>query len=688
MFYSEAILSRRGPLARVWLAAHMERKLSKTQTLQTDIQQAAGAIMGQEVEVMALRLSGQLLLGVVRIYSRKAKYLLDDCNEALLKIKMAFRPGLVDMTEDQLAVNRNAITLQGGNLDLDVLIPDINWDIDFEDRIAEPQGHHVARQADITLQTAEDFQLDLDDPGYGFDLGPSDGIGSQDFGELDLGLDFGDGPVSIRDSVSVVEGSVEVGRDAPTPRSARESLHSAMMGRGADKDLDVFSYRSRELSEHPFGADMDVDMPFGPDIDIGGADFDLGIDFGDHPPAEREKTPGQTRSPSRMSSPLTEPPQTPPPVNLTLTPRAAEQKLPEEEAGTAKAKRKVKEKKQIIDSVIELADGPGVRAGRGLGAPVVRDVSDILAEQQFLPRSTMVMRLLEIREDPIAHFLPTKVTLKGTFFCAGPPGLAPELSELFMRPLQSGLPSKKRGGSPDKGGRKKPRVESSVQEDEEVEQGRRDTSVAPSVAIASEALGGRVSIAPEGGFDFGEISGGMDDFRMDVGGDFPVAQDEIETERGRSVAPSERSRLSTPAVEAEEGEESYADVSSAIAVFDVRPSQSSQSQESTSDGEGKGYSRNTVKALGVIRKELQPEDEEGEKVMSFAQMSHKASRRAASGFFFELLVLGTRDCIKLTQNAPFQNIEVRAKDKLWERQRHGSTVPSIVSAMDLQAVTG
>ena len=84
----------------------MERKLSKTQTLQTDIEQSVGkysafhivwlnashtfsdAIMHQEIEVMALRLSGQLLLGVVRIYSRKAKYLLDDCNEALLKIKM------------------------------------------------------------------------------------------------------------------------------------------------------------------------------------------------------------------------------------------------------------------------------------------------------------------------------------------------------------------------------------------------------------------------------------------------------------------------------------------------------------------------------------------------------------------------------------------------------------------------
>ncbi len=88
MFYAEAILSRRGPLAKVWLAAHWERKLSKTQTLQTDITQSVDAIMGQEVVPMALRLSGQLLLGVCRIYSRKAKYLLDDCNEALMKIKL------------------------------------------------------------------------------------------------------------------------------------------------------------------------------------------------------------------------------------------------------------------------------------------------------------------------------------------------------------------------------------------------------------------------------------------------------------------------------------------------------------------------------------------------------------------------------------------------------------------------
>jgi cohesin complex subunit SCC1 len=127
MFYSDTILSRRGPLGKVWLAAHMERKLSKTQTLQTDIEQSVDAIMGHEIEVMALRLSGQLLLGVVRIYSRKAKYLLDDCNEALLKIKMAFRPGVVDVMDDELVVSKNSITLAPSMVDLDLLLPDVNW---------------------------------------------------------------------------------------------------------------------------------------------------------------------------------------------------------------------------------------------------------------------------------------------------------------------------------------------------------------------------------------------------------------------------------------------------------------------------------------------------------------------------------------------------------------------------------
>ncbi|KAI0769746.1 Rec8 like protein-domain-containing protein [Trametes elegans] len=672
MFYSEAILSRRGPLAKVWLAAHMERKLSKTQTLQTDIEQSVDAIMHQEIEVMALRLSGQLLLGVVRIYSRKAKYLLDDCNEALLKIKMAFRPGIVDMTEDQLAVNQNAITLQSNILDLDALLPDLDWDTaDFESRDVQPGGQHIARAADITLGTA-DLQFDLEDPGYGFDLGPSDGIGSQDY-DFDLNLDFGDGPAAADHATprSVDdEMSVEVGRDAAAPRAFRESLDSHMIGaHGAEGDFDLLSVRSRAQSENPFAAD--VDMGFGPDV--GGMDVDLGISFGDEPISEHAPTPRLT--PSRASSPLTEPPQTPPP-DVELTPKVV----------TEEATKKKKEKKQIIDSVTELADGPGARVGRGrhggLGAPVTKDVSDIVTEHPTLPRSSLMMRLLEIRDDPLAHFLPTKSTAQGTYFNAAPPGLAPELANMFLRPITNLSAAKRRAGSPEKPPSKKRRTDGSVAGDEEeVEQARREGSRAPSLALGSDVYG-RASLGPGMDITFGDNTGLGDDFQMDV----PVFEGGPEGERARSksAALTELSRLSTPLADTllEEGDGSHANVTCPIAVFDDRVAasqgQSQATSELASSDDGKGYSKNTVKALSIVRRELQPSPEEpaAEKYMSFNNMAQKASRRAAAAFFFELLVLGTRDCVKLSQPEPFANIEVRAKDKLWERQRHSSMAPS------------
>ena len=88
MFYSETLLSKTGPLANVWLSANLERKVSKTHVLQSNIEICVNLIVGTTQAPKALRLSGQLLLGVVRIYSRKARYLLDDCNEAMIKIKM------------------------------------------------------------------------------------------------------------------------------------------------------------------------------------------------------------------------------------------------------------------------------------------------------------------------------------------------------------------------------------------------------------------------------------------------------------------------------------------------------------------------------------------------------------------------------------------------------------------------
>ena len=93
MFYSQIILAKKGPLGKVWLAAHWgDKKLGRPQIFSTDISNSVDSIVNPTVP-LALRVSGHLLLGVVRIYSRKVKYLMHDAQEAMVKIKMAFRPG-------------------------------------------------------------------------------------------------------------------------------------------------------------------------------------------------------------------------------------------------------------------------------------------------------------------------------------------------------------------------------------------------------------------------------------------------------------------------------------------------------------------------------------------------------------------------------------------------------------------
>ncbi|EPZ32666.1 Rad21/Rec8 like protein [Rozella allomycis CSF55] len=90
MFYSDSILTKKGALSSIWLAAHWDRKLSKQQITQTDIE-ASVEILKESVGPVALRISGHLLLGVVKIYWRKTKYLLDDCNDAFMKIKLVMK---------------------------------------------------------------------------------------------------------------------------------------------------------------------------------------------------------------------------------------------------------------------------------------------------------------------------------------------------------------------------------------------------------------------------------------------------------------------------------------------------------------------------------------------------------------------------------------------------------------------
>ena len=164
-----------------------------------------------------------------------------------------------------------------------------NRDQDFQYRPTPLQGQHIARRADVTLAAFDDFQMDYAGY-YDLDLGPDDGIGSQDYA---LPLDFGPQP----GAEELVEGSeapgpedetmsIEVGREAAPPRAPRESLDSRLLGQGRD-DLDMLSTASRAVSEQPFD---DFGLGTG-DLTIEGLTFD---DVALPVISDREKTPGQT----------------------------------------------------------------------------------------------------------------------------------------------------------------------------------------------------------------------------------------------------------------------------------------------------------------------------------------------------------------------------------------------------------
>ncbi|CAI5648266.1 unnamed protein product [Oreochromis niloticus] len=149
MFYTQLFTSKRGSLAKIWLAAHWEKKLTKAHVFECNLETTIREIISPKVRI-GLRTSGHLLLGVVRIYSRKAKYLLADCSDALIKIKTAFRPGQTDLPVEGLEATIKAITLVEDFTSFDPQLPDPS-DIDVVDHFSLNQ----CRSEEITLK--EDF---------------------------------------------------------------------------------------------------------------------------------------------------------------------------------------------------------------------------------------------------------------------------------------------------------------------------------------------------------------------------------------------------------------------------------------------------------------------------------------------------------------------------------------------------
>ncbi|XP_037478260.1 sister chromatid cohesion 1 protein 2-like [Triticum dicoccoides] len=172
MFYSKTMLSKKGPLGAVWVAGvRGVAALTRDQVLGTDVASSVDKIL-PDVET-TYRILGLLLLGVVRIYSKKVEYLCYDSNqffESTVRGKKVLQRGkkgacarrLVLDQEDTRRSKRVAV-VQVPELDEPADLPPIftvpkrfeldSFDLQIpEDREDDNDDHHQLPRQDTLLE--------------------------------------------------------------------------------------------------------------------------------------------------------------------------------------------------------------------------------------------------------------------------------------------------------------------------------------------------------------------------------------------------------------------------------------------------------------------------------------------------------------------------------------------------------
>ncbi|KAF7210308.1 double-strand-break repair protein rad21-like protein 1 isoform X1 [Nothobranchius furzeri] len=238
VFYTQLFTSNRGPLSKIWLAAHWERKLTKAHVFECNLETTIRNVKDIMFPKMktGLRTFGHLLIGVVRIYSKKTKYLYEDCSDAHVKIKMAFRPGQTDLPEEGLEAKLKAITLVEDFTAFDTQLP-LSSDMD----VVGDALLNQCRPEEITLK--EDFRNDF--LIVKIDKTPSQSVSLLDrtldsltqhgdtFGDEDRGLDFLDFLTDGSDRFgllnSILDEPLDENQESSTPKDPQHERADVMV---------------------------------------------------------------------------------------------------------------------------------------------------------------------------------------------------------------------------------------------------------------------------------------------------------------------------------------------------------------------------------------------------------------------------------------------------------------------------
>ncbi|KDN53013.1 hypothetical protein K437DRAFT_253663 [Tilletiaria anomala UBC 951] len=317
MFYNVDILTRRkSGLGIVWLAATLGnrsvfRKLNKKEVANVDIERACQTVISP-AEPMALRLSSQLMHGIVRVYVQQNELWMADVTNAHAAVRKVLVTGhsdgtagstaAIDLPAGQRRARKDQITLPEdhsrlqpqyyGRFDFDMMA----WEFataeeesiygDFEpDRASRATSvvshRHTVDLSKITLPSAEllledatDRELDYHGPagvGLGIDFGGNDGEQ-----HLDLGLhdQHDDRDRSMNDGLPPLDDYVPplVETRPPSYRDRLSDLGGSFRGAGlmineglgiSSSDVGLGWNVPRQSSLPPFGDDMphDVSLP-------------------------------------------------------------------------------------------------------------------------------------------------------------------------------------------------------------------------------------------------------------------------------------------------------------------------------------------------------------------------------------------------------------------------------------------
>lgn len=598
--------------------------------------------MGADQAPMALRLSGQLLLGVARIYSRKTKYLLEDCNEALVKIKVAFRTDANgkgdstllmldgasgDLPAEQSLAAFNAITVPDAMTEFDLRLPAQTIDLNawgLNSKLTQGRTADDNNADDLTMDDDTNFNLDHSHRHRGLDIemgrnimnrigggrgysamdfdlaGPDDALDLDMFGEDLVGagdIDFLRRPHN-RDDLEI-----EVGRDAATKRRSVSVDPFGMLAENAKE-------RALNLGE---GSEDGRANSVNPQDDVG---FEMAVQDGARPPLDFDFADAWDAD----GVPAAERPERQP-------------------AGAKKRKLVVDADTTMPRDVL-------------MGTNLDMLADGLLMNHEMLPRSRKMLRLQQIEQD-VAHG-----GLAGYLLdCSGGPrvmgsSLVPELASMFSRRLQI---------------------------DQAVPAGREVQDINQDDRWQDDQQDAWANQAEDHGDNFGlqqatpPPADMFDGFRLESPEGVAQANAEDEIAAAQVSSADVRSK-STLFQEMEDGTSTEAGAStkelngtvfSHSAIQTMRLVQQRIESQKTAEGQSERESSSRATRNASVATASSALNKDTSRV-TFSELmagpsgasQQKRTRTDAAKLFFELLVLSTKDVIKVEQEQSFGEISV------------------------------